>query len=90
MAIITIIFIAAVGYFALKSWRSLKLSFEIEKNIFYKLGGYCKKCSKEYFICSICGCQFKDESGARLCREWDLILKRKHTHTYLHDHEDDK
>lgn len=90
MAIFAIIVIAAIGYFTIKSWRSFCLSQEIENNVIDKFGEYCKKCSKEYYTCSICGCQFEEEADARRCYQWDLILKRQHTHTYLHDHEDDK
>lgn len=90
MGLVVFIVVAAVGYVALKGWRSLRLSREIEKHVINRFGEHCKKCDQDYYVCSICGCQFDEELDALRCRDWDLILRRNHKHTYLHDHEEDK
>jgi hypothetical protein len=92
MAFLVVLLMGFVGWKALKTLRTFQQANAVEKNILNTNNGYgehCKKCDEDYFVCSLCGCQFKDEHESRIHYEWCLILKRPHTHKYLHDHEED-
>ena len=83
--------VVGCGWVAIKRLRAFQQANAVEKNLLNKngVGEHCKKCDEDYFVCSVCGCQHKEEIDARRCYEWCLILKGKHAHKYLHDHEEE-
>lgn len=92
MAFLVVLAVIGMGWMAIKRLRSFQEANEVEKNLLNTNDGYgehCKKCDEDFFVCSICGCQFPTERESRVCYEWCLILKRQHTHQYPHTHEED-
>lgn len=89
---ILISFVIAVGagivYAVRQRTHAMQLSREVSKRLL-KSNEYCGVCSKPFFTCSICGCQFDKEIDARRCYEWDVIMHRDHQHKYPHHHDEE-
>ena len=88
--VVVILVLFGVIYLINDRYHTWQLSQQVSKNILNKGKQQCQVCDNVYYTCTICGCQFDNELDARRCWEWDLILRRKHSHQYLHHHDEEK
>lgn len=77
--------IGIASYWYFSNW---KRAIAIDRNVL-KGEQHCDNCDDIYYMCPICGCQFKTQFEADVCRDYCIILgrDRPHEHRGIHEHE---